>query len=457
VALILVAIVAVGFGLRARVAANPGSAYLSSDEYGYVTVAQALSREGTYGTGGPLRLRWPPAAPVMFAVADKISPGTTRPPDIPLAYWFQALLGTGTIVAAFGIGALIAGPLPGLVAAAGVALYPPFVFATGELLSEPLGAFLLASAILALLWALRARSLLRYAVAGVVFGLAILARADFLILPPLLALLVVAAERRRLGTRRAVAQAAVLAAAAGLTVLPWSISVSRNAGRLVPVTTGDAPQLFIGTCLPCKGTTPGAKLAYGDAARAWARDPKYRDVPRSKLPASVVLAYIASRHPGLERDAALRKAAIENLRYDLSHPGQYAELTYKKVRRMWWKPSRMGREATPGWLRVGHGLLLVAVFGGLAAGLWRARQAVGLWVVAVTVIASTALHGLLVTQPRYNVPLLPLLMAAGAAGCALAWRAWRDARAAQPAGQVAVAGGAGAEAPRVPPQASHTS
>ena len=56
----------------------------------------------------------------------------------------------------FALVRLLAGPWPGVVGAAGVALYPPLVVITGDLVSEPLGALTLALALLALAWAWRA-------------------------------------------------------------------------------------------------------------------------------------------------------------------------------------------------------------------------------------------------------------------------------------------------------------
>ena len=200
VAAILAVIVVVGFGLRAHHAASPYLALQSRDELAYVTLGQRLATRGIYEGGERWPLRWPPGAPAFFAVAYAIDHGSAHPaprPDIPSAYWAQALAGAATILAAFALAAMIAGSVAGLLAAGAVALYPPLVNMTADLLSEPLGALALAGAVIAVVWALRGEAAGRYAVAGALLGVATLVRADFLFLPVLLALFVALRLRRR--------------------------------------------------------------------------------------------------------------------------------------------------------------------------------------------------------------------------------------------------------------------
>ena len=75
-----------------------------------------------------------------------------------------------------------------MLAGAIVGTYPPLIGATGDQLSEPLGAFLLLAAFIALALALRRRAGVRwYAAAGALFGLTILTRTDLLAVPFLIA------------------------------------------------------------------------------------------------------------------------------------------------------------------------------------------------------------------------------------------------------------------------------
>ena len=67
-------------------------------------------------------------------------------------------------------------------------------------------------------------------------------------------------------------------------------------------------------------------------------------------------------------------------------------------------------------------ILLVLVCGlGLLAGVIRARDPV-VGAVLLTVAFSTAIHTIVVSQARYNLPLMPSLIAAGVAGWFLALR-----------------------------------
>jgi hypothetical protein len=289
-------------------------------------------------------------------------------------------------------------------------------------MSEPLGAFALACAMAAVVWAMRVSGLRRYALAGLLLGAAILVRADVLFLAPLLGILLILGRWRALGARRAVLPAVVLVATAGLAIAPWSIYVSTRIGHLTPVTTGDAPALFVGTYLPGGGSTAGMKRDLGDEARAFTTHRGFKSRSNAELPASVVLDLVASRHPGLDRSAALRKEALKNLRYDLHHPVDYARMTLHKVDLMWLHPSRLGDTSKPGWITVVHLIVLALSLAGIPAGLVRARS-LALCVLALPLAYATALHALLVSQARYNLPLMPLVIAADVAGATLAWRA----------------------------------
>jgi len=404
VALAIVLVLAAG--LRAIEAASPDKRHQSSDEYSYVAIAKALAHDHHYTTT-QAALRWPPGAPVAFAAAEAIGGGpslATGHPDITLAYWVQALAGVLLVAAVFAVTTMLAGTWAGVVAAGVCAVYPPLVTATAELLSEPLGTAMLAIAIAATLTALRGTALRRYAIAGVALGLTALARSDFLLLGLPLAALVLLARRGSDGMRSALRCAAVLLAAVALTVLPWEIYVSARAHQLVAITTGDAPELFIGTYLPGDGTSFGMR-------RVLSRE--------GERTAGAVLDRVAAKRPDLGRSAALRREALDNIWYDVRHPIAYAAMTARKVSRMWLQPSRVGSPSAPGWVGFVHILVLVLALAGLVVGFARARR----WplvVLAVPIAYSTLLHAFLVSQPRYNLPLMPLLIAGGVAGVALA-------------------------------------
>ena len=127
---------------------------------------------------------------MLFAAGYKLfgSDADREDYDIGAVYWQQALITTGTTALAFALAFILVGPWAGLVAALIVGTYPPLIGATGDQLSEPLGAFLLIAAFTVLALAIKqARTLWLYAAAGALFGLTILTRTDLLPVPFLIA------------------------------------------------------------------------------------------------------------------------------------------------------------------------------------------------------------------------------------------------------------------------------
>jgi hypothetical protein len=387
-----VAITMLGGALRAREALSPDPRQ-SADERSYVSVALGLADTGRYGRHA---LHWPPGAPAAFAAAAKLSGVRPTARDIPAAYWVQWLAGTALIPLAFALTAASAAEAPrrrrraaslprgvavaGLLVAAVVATYPPLVEATGNLLSEPLGALWLTAALLAV-----ARR--RFALGGALLAAAVLTRANFLVLIPVVALL--------LG-RRGVWFGLV----ALVPVVAWSINVG------APVTTGGGSSLFVGTFLPGGGTLLGAKRELHAETVRFA--PALRGRRARDLPGDKVLDAVAARRPWLDRDAGLRAAALHNLAtYPRERPLAFAGMVASKLPRLWLRPSRAGTR-TRGVVRVWHVLLVLAAF----AGLIRSRNRTLLAVL----VAFTLFHLIAGAMPRYALPLLPALFAAGAAG-----------------------------------------
>ena len=422
---ILVAILAGSFAFNAYRAEHPSRSYQSADERSYGRLALDLSATHRYGDprmSDPLH--WPPGAPFMFAVAHRISPNadSRRTEDIPAAYWAQALATLGTVAMTFLLAWALAGVWAGLGAAALVGFYPPLILSTGEQISEPLGALLLTASFAVLAASGRRRWVPGYAGAGALAGLAVLTRADLLLVPFLVALLCFAwLWRARHDVRRGVLVGGVLAAGTLVAMAPWLIYASHRAGKFVPVTRGSAPPLFVGTFLPGHGNTVGMKRALEADLKRFR--PQYRDTGAFDIPASAYMDLIASRHPTLPKDEAIRREARHNIRkYALGDPLSFGWMMLGKVGRMWSRYARGGARHTSPWIRGWHILLVLACFAGLLAGLWRTRSVL-LGAVLVALAYSTALHTLVVSQARYNLPLMPSLVAAGVAG----WFLWRRA------------------------------
>lgn len=416
VAVALAAIVLLGGGLRAAQAVSPNLARESADERFYAALARGLALHGHYGdrSAGPRHpFHAAPGAPLAFAAAYRLTPAPRdAPTDIPAAYWLQALLGTLLVPAAFALArALSRSDAAALAAATVVAVYPPLVRTTGELLSEPLGALLLALAMLALVRE-------RMAAGGALLGAAALVRPDLLPAAAAVALVLLIARRRR--------AALTVLGCTLLAVTPWVVYASVAKGELVPVADSSSPTLFIGSYLPGDGTTEGLKAQLGDATRA--RIPRLRGVSDHRLPGLAVINTVRLRRPELPYDAALRAEARANLRrYALGRPGAYAAMMGSKAVRMWIRPSGPRTRTPQPW----HLALVAFAALGIGAGL-AAGRGLGLGLIATVVLTSTALHAVLVAHPRYALPLMPLLIAGGAAGLAIAGRRFSDASVPRP-------------------------
>jgi 4-amino-4-deoxy-L-arabinose transferase-like glycosyltransferase len=418
-------VLACSIGLHAHRAANPTSYYQSQDERAYGRLAIGIADHLRYGSSEGSALRWPPGAPFLFAIGHRVAPGATneRTSEVKAAYWLQALVSLGTAAAAFLLAWTLAGRWAGLLAGALVGLYPPLILATGEQLSEPLGAFFVTSAFAAL--ALRQRFRWALFVSGVLFGLAVLTRADLLLAPILLTIITFAwlALRKR-QPRQAFRFAFAFLGGAALMILPWTIYASAQAEKLVPVTTGSPSALFVGTYLPGDGTTFGMKRALGDETRR--THPKLSQTADLNLSASSVLDVVAARHPDLPRDEAISLEARKNIaRYGLGDPIAFAGMMADKSLRMWSRYARGGARHTSPVIRVWHIVLVVGSLIGLIAGVWRRRDPT-LMAILLVVLYSTALHALVVSQGRYNLPLMPALIAGGVAGWYLAFGRRRE-------------------------------
>src|SRR6476469_8922964 len=146
---VLAVILLVGFGLRAERVVNP-NARPGDDALAYFALSKALYEHGSYGDSNFHNSSdWSPGAPLLYAGAFYATGGARE----GTARVVEMLLGLAAIVVVFLLGRRIAGGPAGLIAALGIAVYPPFIHSTGALYSEPPAIFTLPAAVLAFLWA----------------------------------------------------------------------------------------------------------------------------------------------------------------------------------------------------------------------------------------------------------------------------------------------------------------
>ena len=416
-AVVLALVLVAGGAIRAERAVHHG-AFLSADERAYAVLGIALSHGHYTPEGMKDPLHWPPGTPVLFAVARKLTGAGDRTLDPAALYAAQWVVGMALIVAVFLLVRLLAGPWPGVVAAAVVALYPPLAIITGDLVSEPLGALNATLVIVALAWAWRtpSPSPWRFAVAGALTGAAILVRADLLILPFVLAV-VVGLGLRRAGARTALLGAAAYLVCAALVLAPWSAYATSLRHQFTPITSSSWSALYIGTYLPADGRVFGLREALGNEARA--HNPDIRHIENRNLRTMWILDAVAARHPELGRSAALQRETMRNLRrYALGRPAAFAAMEARKLERMWIGYDRGTHHKQRAWILALHLLISAASLAGLVYGVWRTRHPV-LWAILATVLTVTAVNAFFVAESRHNVRVIPLLVAGGVAGVAL--------------------------------------
>src|SRR2546421_120235 len=123
----------------------------------------------------------------------------------------------------YGIGRGRGGPSAGRAPPLPLAIYPALLEYQAMLMTEPLGATLLAATALCFLRACESRSPASFVGCGLLLGALVMVRPEFLVLIALLPMLAAFRLRGAVSWRQVVLPAGVLAAAACLVILPWTI------------------------------------------------------------------------------------------------------------------------------------------------------------------------------------------------------------------------------------------
>jgi 4-amino-4-deoxy-L-arabinose transferase-like glycosyltransferase len=395
------AVALLGFAVRAWSATHPVVAP-GPDADAYASLARALFEHHSYGAPGQTSTSdWSPGAPLLFGAVYWLTGGVN--PEA--ARIVVALLGAVMVVFTFLIGRRVGGRWAGLVAALLVATYPTYIENNGQLLSEPLAAFLLTAALLGMLWAVERGRVWAWAVPGVTLGLLILTRPEYQAISVVFAALVAWRLWRDAGRRRALAGVAVLAVCAAVVVIPWMARNHAAVGQWT-VSTGGGKALFVATFLPGDGRQVPTKR---ELMRRFlgAKDPI--TTPELKAqPMTPLLDRVARKYPDLPRDKALGRIGKENLRTYLSdQPLAYFRMSAAKF----W--NIFNRGSSPymrdwGWVAYHRALLALAIAGfGLLV--LRAGTRWSALLLASPIACIAVLGTILLAVPRRQVPLIPLV------------------------------------------------
>lgn len=399
-----------GLAVRAYVVVNPVE-HPGDDSRAYYALSKALYEEQSFG--GPEfddSSDWSPGAPFLYAAAFYATGG----PREGTARIVEALLGVATILVVFALGWRLGGRelgrWIGLFAAFAVAVYPPFIHSTGELMSEPPAMLTLPAAILAFLWAGDREGTWRWLLPGLLFGLTAMFRPEYLLVGAafvaLAALRIWRAREWRLG----LAGAAVLLLALVLPILPWTIRNLVVLDRVVPISTGGGKALYVGTYLPADGEYqrvkrilaerylgPGLSKFTPTDLDAIDPTPLFNEVARE----------VRREHPDLTRDEALGKAGKENFdKYFGEDPWGYLAMTARKVGRMWSSGVGEAMSTTAG--RAVQILLVALALAGFAL-LGLRRRWWELIVLATPIALVTAVGAVSLAAPRRNEVLMTLV------------------------------------------------
>jgi dolichyl-phosphate-mannose-protein mannosyltransferase len=406
----LAAILLLGLGLRAAEAWD-GRAPVY-DAQAYARIAANLERGEGFTLGDSATQpasNYSPGLPLLASGLYKLTGSVHE----RFARIVLALIGSLAVLFTYLIGRRLSGPFAGLVGAAAMAIYPALLEYQGMLMGEPLGATLLAGAVLAMLWAsgvgppIPARE--RWLVPGLLLGALALVRPEYVAIAVLLAVVVFVRDRET--WRIGLANAGILLVGVAIVVVPWTVRNAVALDRFVPVSTGGGQVLFAGSYTP----------SGGDPERVGEEVLERHPGLRAQLPADLrleqILAALAKqRYPELESDEALARMGRERLWDAVSEaPTEYAEFVVAKLGRIWSPgPRDVMREA--GWAVFHWALVALGLLGLMLLARQRRWEAL---LLGAVLLAATATGALLVASPRRVLVAVPLVAAlAGVAATA---------------------------------------
>jgi len=331
----------------------------------------------------------PPLFPFFWGCVYNVTDGAYRPIRV-----FFALLSSVTCVLAYLVGRdLVRIRRVALLGGVACALYPPLIWHSVHLMTEPFFIFFSTAAFLGL-FRFRATGRARWLIlAAIAAGLGALSRSILVAFLPVMAIWIWWVRGRG---RRAFVETAAYTLAVTLVMAPWIV---RNAIRLrafVPATTDAGHGFYVAN----------NEHSLSDPRGFWIPEDWSTVIP-----------------PGTGEVAASRLLMRGAARYLFENPGMAARLMARRLATLWRfypNPEFVGRRKA-----FVYGLSYVPVFPFMLLGIWlvhrRGRgRLVNVLLVDLLVIYTTATSVVFLAMMRYRVPLMPFLLVFAAYGAATA-------------------------------------
>jgi len=331
----------------------------------------------------------PPLFPFLWGCVYRVTRGAYAP--IRIAH---AFLGASACAVAYLAGLEFLGRRAiAFLGAVLCAIYPPLIWHSVHLMTEPLFISLSTLCIYALLRARREMGWAWLLTAGVAAGLGTLARSVLLGFVPFAALWLWHASGRG---RRAVARAVVFAAVAVLTISPWMIRNALVLRAFVPTTTDLGHGFYVANNPDALNAREGFRVP-GD----W----------------SFIL------RPGethIDEVTASRRLVREATLYLWRHKGAAVRLILRRFMTFWrFYPDPAF--VTPRWQVMLYAASYTPAFVFMVIGIWIAHRGAegrtsALLLVDTYVAYTVFIHTAILAMLRYREPLMPLLLMFSAAG-----------------------------------------
>lgn len=369
--------------VRLAYVAGLGEGCSDPDEEIYVSISENfLSGRGLILSPGR-QAAFPPLYPLFLAGSASVGLGS-----ISSVRFIQAVLSAISAVLVTGISLSAFAFLPDrenfrVAALAGIfsALYPPFIYYSGQLMTETLFVFLISGAVFLLLQSCREyRKQGRAIAAGIFTGAGILCRPTLLIFAALVPvwLLFFFIPRFRLWRK-----AVWFSAAAALVLVPWTWRNYRIFHRIVPVTTQSGNILYLANNPAATGGTVSISQ-FLDAG----------------------IYHLGEDEEEISYYGFYGKKARAYIR---DHPGRFVYLCFRRL--AWFL--HLDLHGRPKAVSLGLWAVLLAA----GAGMWFSRRNRSLPGILVMAAGSFVLiHMVFPPEGRYRLPAMPFLLAFAALG-----------------------------------------